>query len=317
MFFVENQKFGPVRKIVAWNSAGVRLEVLPDNGAVLNAFHVPTRDGRFLNVLDGCESEWDLENAASAFKGVFLFPFPNRLRDGVWNWDGNTHSFPINETTHHHAHHGILHNRKFEIVETLATSEMALIHLTFSPDPLDKAFPFQYQIDIEFIVTDNEGLVVKTQVTNLGTSIMPFGFGWHPYFSSGSQLDDLIISFPEVVALDVDNRMIPTGTKMPYHVFDRPQRFGKTMLDTGFEVNPCDVYRIQILDPAQKLKFSIWQEAGSDEYRFIQIYTHPSRKSIAIEPMTCSTNALQTLQDGIQFLEPGNSHKIDWGISFR
>lgn len=317
MFFVENQKFGPVRKIVAWNSAGVRLEILPDNGASINAFHIPTRDGRFLNIIDGCRLESDLGNCASAYKGVFLFPFPNRLRDGVWNWEGSTYSFPINETTHHNAHHGILHSRKFNVVETLATSEMTLIHLMYRPELPDSGFPFDYQVDIEFIVTDNEGLVVKSQVTNLGKSIMPFGLGWHPYFSSGSQLEDLIISFPEVAALEVDKRMIPTGSKMPYHVFDRPQNFGNITLDTGFELKPCDIYRIQILDPAQKLKFSIWQEAGSDGYRFVQIYTHPDRKSIAIEPMTCMANALQTQKDGILFLEPGNSHQVDWGISFR
>ena len=84
MFFVEIQEFGPVRRIVAWNSAGVRLEVLPDNGAALNAFYVPTRDGRFLNVIDGCNTESELDESASAYKGVFLFPFPNRLQDGIW-----------------------------------------------------------------------------------------------------------------------------------------------------------------------------------------------------------------------------------------
>lgn len=317
MFFVEVQEFGPVRKIVAWNSAGVRLEVLPDNGASLNAFHIPTRDGRYLNVIDGCVQESDLDNSANAFKGVFLFPFPNRLQDGVWNWEGNTYAFPINEPSRQNALHGILHNRKFNVVEISATSEMALIHLTYESKEQDSAFPFLYQIDIEFIITDNEGLAVKTQVTNLSTTIMPFGFGWHPYFSTGSPLDNLILSFPDVVALETDQRMIPTGTKMPYHVFDRPQNFGKTVLDTGFALNNCDVYKIQILDPAQKLKFSIWLEVGLEGYRYAQIYTHPNRISMAIEPMTCMTNALQSLQDGIQFLEPGNSHKIDWGISFR
>jgi aldose 1-epimerase len=317
MFFIETQDFGSVRKLVAWNSSGLRLEVLPDNGAALNAFYIPTRDGCYLNVIDGCVLESDLEETSSAYKGVFLFPFPNRLQDGKWNWEGKVYSFPVNEPDRNNSLHGLLHNRKFDVVEISATSEMALIHLTCSSSLPDSAFPFHYQIDVEFIVTDNEGLAVKTQVTNLGTSIMPFGFGWHPYFSSGSKLDDLIVSFPDVVALEVDQRMIPTGNKMPYHVFDSPQHFGKTVLDTGFKLNPCDVYRIQILDPAQKLKFSIWQEVGVDGYRYVQIYTHPDRKSLAIEPMTCIANALQTLQDGIQFLEPGSSHRIDWGISFR
>jgi aldose 1-epimerase len=317
MFFVEIQEFGSGRKIVAWNSAGVRLEVLPDKGASLNAFHIPTRDGRYLNIIDGYVLEADLNEPEKAYNGVFLFPFPNRLRDGIWNWEGKLFSFPVNEPARNNSLHGLLYDRKFEVVEISATSEMSLIHLTYSSSQTDIGFPFQYQIDIEFIVTDNDGLAIKTQVTNLGTSILPFGFGWHPYFSSGSLLDDLIISFPDVVALEVDQQMIPTGTQIPYHVFDRPQHFGKTILDTGFKLKPCEIYRIQILDPAQKLKFSIWQEAGVDGYGYVQIYTHPNRKSLAIEPMTCMANALQTLQDGIQFLEPGNCHKIDWGISFR
>ena len=317
MFSIVTEPFGNSRKISAYHKNGICLEILPDYGAALNALTVPTRDGKYINIIDGYHSDGEAIETGALYKGVFLFPFPNRLKNGSWNWSGSPFEFPINEPARNNALHGLLYNRQFKIEETTATAELAFVHLSYTPLVMDDCYPFDYRIDIEYIITEIEGLVVKTRVTNPGTGTMPFGLGWHPYFTTGSKVNDLILSAPDLNSLEIDGQMIPTGRDLSYHLFDRPQNMGEVNLDTGFEIKTTDRYQIQIFDPEKKLKFTVWQDAGEEGYSYVQIYTPPHRNSIAIEPMTCRANALQTQTGGIQMLEAGNSQQFEWGISFR
>jgi aldose 1-epimerase len=314
MFSIDIKPFGQTKIISAYNQSGLKIEVLPDYGAALNAFHIPDRNGNFQNIIDGYLTDQEPFETKAYYKGVFLFPFPNRLRDGKWSSESTEFSFPINEIPRNNALHGILFNRSFAIVETSATAEMAFIHLRYSPDALEPYFPFNYQIDIEFILTESHGVTIKTLVTNKDQKPMPFGLGWHPYFKTGSKVDDLIFHIPGINAINVDNRMIPTGNQIPYHFFDHPQPLKGTELDTGFTLNSPGLYKTEVFDTERKLKFFVWQESGLEGYGYLQIYTPPGRETIAIEPMTCMANALQTGKDGLIHLEPGQSMPFEWGI---
>jgi len=60
--------------------------------------------------------------------------------------------------------------------------------------------------------------------------------------------------------------------------------------------------------------YRICQETGKYKYNFLQVYTPPHRKSIAIEPMTCAPNAFNNEQ-GLIILAPFESFSASWGIS--
>jgi aldose 1-epimerase len=112
--------------------------------------------------------------------------------------------------------------------------------------------------------------------------------------------------------------MIPTGIKKLYQYFDSPSQINSTNLDTGFEINhSISRFQIEVADPSKNINFTVWQDSEKGKFGFVQIYTPPHRKTIAIEPMTCMANALQTgIEGGILFLEPGESREAYWGISF-
>ena len=59
--------------------------------------------------------------------------------------------------------------------------------------------------------------------------------------------------------------------------------------------------------------FTIWQETGKYKYNFLQVYTPPHRKSIAIEPMTCAPDAFNN-KDGLIVLGPFESFYAVCGI---
>ena len=56
-----------------------------------------------------------------------------------------------------------------------------------------------------------------------------------------------------------------------------------------------------LLDRAQGLKLSVSQEAATS--RYLQVFTHPNRHGIALEPMSCAPDAFNNGL-GLQVLEP-------------
>lgn len=316
MFKIEILPFGSAEKIVLSHPSGLSAEILPQYGAALNAFHIIARNGDIVNIIDGYLSDTEPAETAALYKGVFLFPFPNRLKDGKWKYNGQTLQFPINEKARNNALHGFLFDAKFEIEETSASVEMASVLLRYRPKSIPKYYPFDYQMEIEYILTEGQGLAVKTKVQNINKIDLPYGLGFHPYFKTGSSINDLIFQMADVKSLDVDSQMIPNGAKTNFRLFDNPQIIGETSLDTCFEILKPDIFKVHILDTEKKLKFTVWQESGIDGLGYLQIYTPPHRKSIAIEPMTSKANALQDQSPDLQILEAGNAQTYLWGISF-
>jgi aldose 1-epimerase len=314
MFFVEKEAMGTQEKIVLRDNEGLRVEILPFYGAALNAFNFPSRTGKFYNIVDGYQTDDEPVKSSAHYKGIILFPYPNRLRNGQWNWKGKTLQFPINEATRNNQLHGFLYNQAFYLASSSASSEMASVVLRHEQEEPLPWYPFHFEIEIEYILTDGEGLSIITRITNKGKEEMPFGLGWHPYFQTGSAVNDLVFKMGKVKLLEVDTQMIPNNNQHPFRLFDTPQTIGETSLDSGFYIENQERYETQVFDPQTKLKFTVWQESGEEGYKYLQVYTPPHRHSIAIEPMSCRANALQDMDGGIQMLQPGNTQAFSWGI---
>jgi aldose 1-epimerase len=314
MFFVEKEAFGTQEKIVLRHSGGLRAEILPFYGATLNLLHFPSRTGKFYNIIDGYSFEDEPEKSGALYKGVILFPYPNRLRNGTWIWKGKSLEFPINEIARNNQLHGFLFNQPFFVSQTSASNEMASVVLRYIQPDQFPWYPFEFEIELEYILTENEGITIISRVFNKGLEEMPFGLGWHPYFKTGSPVNDLVLKMPRLKMLDVDEQMIPNGSQLPFRQFDTPQTLADTSLDTGFLIENQEIFETQVFDPNTKIKFTVWQEAGNEGYKYLQVYTPPHRQSIAIEPMSCRANALQDMDGGIQLLASGNSQTFSWGI---
>src|SRR6185436_18543598 len=95
------EPFGPFKKITFFNDLnGNRFSCVPQYGACL----VELVFGG-ISILDGYETpEGLIENHWS--KSAFLFPFPNRLKDGKYSFEGKDYQFPINNASTGNAIHG-------------------------------------------------------------------------------------------------------------------------------------------------------------------------------------------------------------------
>ena len=146
-------------------------------------------------VLDGYPSG---EHATSG-RGQVLIPWPNRLTDGRYEWDGETHRLPLNEPPY--AIHGLARDAIWDVV-----AEGAFEHV-LEPQP---GYPFRLRLRVEYTLAD-DGLSVRTVAENVGERAAPFGAGHHPYvarraddvFGPGVQRDDAQPLDGEIAVADV------------------------------------------------------------------------------------------------------------------
>ena len=280
-------------------------------GAGLRAYTVGDED-----VIDG----YPAAAICDSCRGALLLPWPNRIADGKYEFDGRLLQTPLTEPARHNAIHGLTRWRNWTIAEQ--APDRAVLSLRLHPE---EGYPFMLDLRIEYRL-DADGLTVETTGTNAGQERLPYGTGHHPYLTVGTPLIDLAwLRLPALVRLDADDRLIPTGRLVTVmespHDFLEIRPIGSLQMDTAFaSLLPDADGRIRVLlqAPDRRRGLSLWMEPP---YAYLMVFTGDAladparrRRSIAIEPMTCAPNAFRT-GDGLRILEPGQSLTTTWGIS--
>ena len=283
--------------IVRMAVAGAEMAINPENGADL-----------FQLVLDGKEiikPRWPGEA-----ENPWLFPFPNRLKNGVYGFEGRNYSFEINDGNGlQNALHGFVRAEAFSITEQGKNDHEAWITLDYAYAGELDSYPFPFQMSINYCLSAQE-LKVGVKLVNTGPANMPTGLGWHPYFYLPSGKDKAEIQLPSCREVEVDKTMIPTGKKFASTRFDVFRKLKGIDLDTCFELNDKGKINAVRLKAGDEYEIGLWQDGA---YGFIQIYIPAEGQSIAIEPMTCGIDAFNT-GEGLRILAPGESWEVFCGV---
>jgi aldose 1-epimerase len=273
------------------------------------------REGR--DVLDGYEAA----EICSGGRGQLLAPWPNRVGDGRWEWDGFTHQLALTEPEHSNAIHGLVRWLPWTAEQTDAESS-ARMACTLHPQP---GWPWQLELSVRYELSPT-GLSVTTSVTNEGgPGPCPVGIGWHPYISAfGELVDDVELLVPAISSYISDERGLPLS-KEPVEGTDddfrSPRRVGRARLDVAFTdlERDSDGRSIVEVRGAGGQIVRLWMD---DHYTHLMIYTGDTladvsrrRRGIGIEPMTCAPDMLRN-RDGMVVLEPGASLEAEWGLEF-
>lgn len=281
--------------------------VLPSCGARLNSLSLMTDKG-MQNVLEGYETEESLSERRFARSGL-MAPFPNRIKDGVYIFDGTAYLLPLNKPAEHNACHGFIMNAPFTI--TSRSEIEGAYHVTLSHTCKGMfGYPFPFHTSVTYIFSGTT-IHIVTAMTNIGNNLMPIGFGWHPYFTTGTPVDQLFLHTSPVERIVVDERLIPTGEVVPYHTHDTFTQIHNTQFDTGFHFLGTH-RKVTLNDPVKKISISV--EMNESPYEYVQLFIPPSRTSLAIEPMTCATNALNN-GCGLTLLDVGKTLSARYQIS--
>ena len=180
-------------------------------------------------VLDGFASdEW-----SHSGRGQVLAPWPNRLADGRFEFDGVRAQAALDEPERHNAIHGLVRWVPWTL-QTRHQNQVSL-RLQLHPSP---GYPFSLLLELDYHV-GREGLTVTTRARSLEDGPVPFGLGFHPYLTAGTEtVDGAILRLPARHTLETDDRGLPTGVLTPVEGTERdfttPRFVGPVVLDTAF-----------------------------------------------------------------------------------
>lgn len=274
-------------------------------GALLNSFTIKGS----ANIIDGFSSPQDaVDNITNGFKSAKLSPFVCRLANGEYNFNGQPHK--INKFyLGNEAIHGLLYDAHFEIIDSGSSSEQAFVTLRYKYEKTNEGYPFSYTCAVTYSLEVNGRLSIDTDIRNDGDIDMPVCDGWHPYFTLGGKVNELLFAMNTAKMVEFDDRLIPTGNLLDYKKFQQPEILGDTFLDNCFVLNEeGDNNAACILkNPATGLELHIWPEPG---YGYLQVYTPEHRNSIAVENLSSLPDAFNNLS-GLQVLNTGE------GISYK
>lgn len=252
-------------------------------------------------------------------QGDVLIPFPGRVKGGRYVWDGIEHHLPLTDKDGPNAIHGFVRQRDWQVEARTAAS--ASFRLEFGGAD---GYPFPLTMRMTYEVAA-DGLHVACDITNTGLVDAPVGMGFHPYFTVGSaQVDTDVLELPFDAVLEFED-LIPTGRLLNVAEagldFRTPRAIGATRLNHCFalpirEPGSTAPTRIRLSGPERAA--TVWMDHAVG---YVVVYSGDAlppalaRASLAIEPMTCATDALNHHDWGLTRLAPGSTVQASWGVS--
>ncbi|MGZ4614922.1 MAG: aldose 1-epimerase family protein [Actinomycetes bacterium] len=251
-------------------------------------------------------------------RGQLLAPWPNRIRDGRYRWDGAEQQLALSEVANHNAIHGLLRWSEWTLVDRSEARVSLAARLW--PQP---GYPFLVSVTATYELAD-DGLRVAITARNQGPDPAPYGVGQHPYVTAGTErVDQAILTVPADNWLRCDDRGLPVATEpvsgTPYD-FREARTVGDTVLDTPYAALSRDGNGravVRLARPDGTHGVDVWAGEGAG---YLQVFSGdtlaPTRRrtGLAVEQMSCPPDAFNS-GVGLVTLEPVAEHTLRWGIT--
>ncbi|MBX3654953.1 MAG: aldose 1-epimerase [Ramlibacter sp.] len=273
--------------VLELHSGGLRCSIVPALGGCIA--------GLWLDGVPVLRSTPSAQLTSARQAGSYpLVPFSNRVGQATLQWQGTSHPLVRNNGAEPHAIHGVGWQRAWEVLES--TQDFALLSFEHRPDA---SWPFAFDTSQTFRVTP-DALELTLGITNQSASPAPVGLGWHPYFVKrpGSR-----VAFGAAGRWEMGPDKLPTRRA--------PSR--------GLDADCADLDVDHCFDGwtgAAELVDGLLRTRVESSLRRLVVFTHPSRDTVAIEPVSHVNNALNLLHGGggaradelgVQVLAPGES----------
>lgn len=291
-------------------SSGSARAVITEVGAALREYEV---DGV------GHVETYDADQLPPHSAGAVLVPWPNRVADGAWVLEREPQQLALTEPSRGTAIHGLLQHAPWTVVEHAEST--VVLHAMV---PVQPGWPVPLLTSIGYALGES-GLTVTHTVENLGSRPVPFGVGVHPFPRAGSaDTDECSLRLGAATVLPVDPQRLlpvrpPRSLSGDEQEFRRGRGLAGVLLDTAFggaaplPDDPEGLVRHSLTAPSGH-GVELWADPV---FGWVQVYTadeFPGRgRAIAIEPMTCPPDALNSGTDLI-VLPPGEDWMARWGL---
>lgn len=258
------------------------------------------------------------EEVRPRYRGAILVPWPNRVVDGRYSFDGEEYQLDISEPERHHALHGLVCWSRFELLDSDSTSvvlEHRLVPRT--------GYPFCVDVRVRYELGEG-GLTCAVTARNSGVRRAPYGVASHPYLLGGDgRVDDWTLHVPAARMQQVTaDRYVPVGLapvdSSPFD-FRRPRGILTTEVDHAFtdlEPDGDGLVRARVTGADGQ---GVECEWSPEVLPWVQVHTADlpdaaeSRRGLALEPMSCPPDAFNSGTD-LKLLGPGEQHVAAWTI---
>lgn len=283
-----------------------------------------------ISVIDGIEiSEKGILDYENNYKSSLLFPFPGRIENGKYTYNRQSFQLKSNESNRLNAIHGLVYDQHFAIDKLEATEDKATIVLSYVSDGNLEGFPFKFRLLITYVMTE-DSVQLNFDVENLEQDSFPFGMGWHPYFDvlrftstalstshsvqaahqryfRSDNLKSSSLTFSSDKQLVCNENQIPKTTKE--HIL-------KTTFDLEDQFfDDCFILSDKVVRFNTE-KYALQMKLGETADAFLQLFTPLEKNSIAIEPMTCSTDVFNS-ENGLKVLQPKATFHWQVDLNFK
>lgn len=302
--------------------------VLATRGATLLDWQVFDAGGP-VALTDGYRSAAELASQDGVRNGL-LAPFPNRVADGRYRFDGREHDLlpgvPAGERL---VYHGFLRELELRVIDSRATATAAEVLFSGAIDAeACPGYPFALALTVRARLT-SRGIGFVISATNVGDAAAPYAAGWHPYFRLGdAPIDGLELTVPAAHCIVTDHRLLPLAGAAafspvaagPMPDFRQARRLGAAVLDGCYANALPDadgLIRSRLRDPASGRQLTVWQRGGLTHVFTGDTLARDPRRAIAIEPVEAMTDAFNRPEYARALrLAPGATRSFRCGADF-
>lgn len=264
-------------------------------------------------------------NGKRGGQGDVLIPFPGRIANGRYFFDGRPFQLECNDKEGPNAIHGFVRHLPWQVREALTnkvTCEVRLDAETYAA----RGYPFSLDIAVTYEL-DAQGLSCAFVVKNIGDRAAPVGIGFHPYFTVGTPLiDETEAQIPGSGYLEFDERLVPTGTtrgvertEWDYRRFRKigRQRFNHCYVNLERDAHGMTTASLRHAASGRTIDIVM-----DSSFSAVVVYTGDAitgtpRAALAIEPMTCATDAFNHPEWGLKRLELGETFSGRYSVRHR
>ena len=285
---------------------GNQKATITEIGAMVREYQV---DGRDVFV------PFSVTEAAPVYNAAVLAPWPNRLGNGSYDFEGYHGQLPVNEIDRLTALHGLVCWVHWELISK-TDNEVTLQYDL----PAQRGWPYQLRLTVTYKLDEN-GLNVEFKVANIGNKTAPFGVGFHPWLSSGgANLDDCAVKLDAKQHIIANERLLPTGVEPVSGDYDllAPKKLKGLDLDDAWVEPTYDENGKSwaILACPDGLAPAVWMKSPLNTWQVCSAnhIKNYERFGLAAEPMTCAADAFNTGNNLIT-LSPGAATTVNWGAT--
>lgn len=258
-------------------------------------------------------------------QGDVLIPFPGRIADGRYSFEGQAFQLERNDKEGPNAIHGFVRALPW-MTQRVEANHVAFEVRLEAEEYGRRGYPFSLDVRVAYTMA-RQGLSCAFAIQNVGHQTAPLGVGFHPYFAVGTALiDEAEAKIPCAGYLEFNERLLPTGKVLDVAGTEWDYRKYREIGARRF--NHCYVQLERDRDGMATASLRHGASGHSIDivmdrsFSAVVVYTGDAiadmpRRALAIEPMTCATDAFNRPEWGLKRIGPGETFTGRYTITHR